>query len=248
MKYLSTPLPKCLFVLAATSPWARAATGFRNGGDAVLCFAFDRTADNVRHFMKENRKKKNPYRDPLSWSALNELRSVELLDLYQMQRSGFAGNDPLIAPAGDFLAQAQERLDLLVKLSPARFAERVEAERARLPEDLWVGMDSGVVEVSDFESEFFLPRRCVLAQFAMQSQGRVLFDRRLLDRLPPLHQSAFIVHEWLVGLIQTSKPRKSGPTPQDVHLLTGLLFRKDFESREAAAFERWLADHRFLEF
>jgi len=246
MKHSKKLLFGSLFFIGIASPFAHAATGFRNGGDAVLCFAFDRTADNVRFQMQENRKRKNPYRDPLSWSALQELQSVELLDLYQMQRSGFSGEDPLISPQENFLAFAHERFDLLAKASPSRFAERIEFQRARLPEDLWVGMESGVVEVSDFESEFFLPRKCVLAQFAMQSQGRVLFDRRLFERLPSLHQSAFFVHEWLVGLIQTSSPRQSGPTPQDVHLLTGLLFRKDFESRKSADFERWLADHRFL--
>jgi len=207
--------------------------GAGNGGSGMICFNNPATKKKVQKTLIENLKQ--PISDdPFTKDVLDDISSVEVLDLYRAEMPNLAGNDyhPIQALPGEKENEivADRQKELLKKDSI--FAAMMEKTATNtLPYSVFHLADGGVVQINDTDSDIIPNSNCLLAQIAVQKyisnsrEKSVDIDERLWKKLNSVNKAALLEHERLYSIAIDRKQRNSRAV-QDV---VGMLFDSTFD-------------------
>jgi hypothetical protein len=189
-----------------------------NGGDAVVCFKNLQTRDSVQARLQSNRHERikvNPFK---SLDVMNEVSSIEILDLFQYRLpSGFPPVErKFFAVSGRFDQALPQLMDRLKSVSG--LVHKLEATLAEIPLQSWRQAEA-VVEIDDSAEVFFLPPECLLVQVAVRQDNQVFYDAYLWNRMDELNRLGLVVHE----LVYKIGADRSQSTSEKARQIVGLI-------------------------
>jgi hypothetical protein len=176
-------------------------SGVGGGGNAVLCYAFERTRNEVFDSVVDSR---SPF-DFVNLQ-LNQLKpgfKPQLLDLWDARKSvGFPGSE--ITPVLNNKTPEQiykELLPIVEKFGRLAGAYDQSAkeilEESRTTPSQWKAEENGVIRIEDATIQSYFPKNCLVAQVAFYDDRTnvVHYDARILRLMEKTDQNALRVHE-----------------------------------------------------
>lgn len=214
-----------------------------NGGTAVVCFETRSARDQAEKVLVANESLPSTQQtDPLDGLVdanpmKDQIASVRLFDLFfKSQEKGAHLIDP-----GQMTWEKiiEDRLKLVQFKSP--FGDSLENVKKTFDEGREYFVDRGVLALDDANNAMFTGANCLLLQTAYQMRvaqlTKIVYDKRLTNRMPSIDRAALDIHERLVYLAaQAAQAAKSDWDPRSVQDLVGEIFDQSFESVEPLAF------------
>ena len=211
-----------------------------HGGGTVTCFNSKEIAAQVRHQLEENRKNDIQV-DARPPDVLDQIKSVELLDLYSARRPNEGGNeDPILTSSEVYSYELDARIEA-VRSTHFLLYSILKKQAAAIPFADWKKSD-GVTQLNDAAMGFTLPVQCVPIQIANQqilspNLTVVSYDPRLFERMGSVDQAALIFHEWIYHYMVLEYKAKDSLKTQ---LMIGKIFSTSFSRLRAKDFSQYL--------
>lgn len=165
-----------------------------NGGDVVACFKNYLSAREAA--AKITNQEGNVFSQP---DVIANLESARILDLYEFQLP--AGFPPRVRPLINQVGTMDSMIQTLIERAAQKstFGQELADRYELMPLDNWRATE-GVIELDDSLSAVLLPQNCILVQSAVRQGNVVYYDAPLFEVLPPIHQTALIMHELIYRL------------------------------------------------
>jgi hypothetical protein len=211
-----------------------------NGGNVVVCFDTKESADSVRAVLEQNAQstdEKN-VRDPFSNEILGHVASVRLFDLHESAQGLFDNPETFIEDNRNFKEILNDRIKLIEDKSFGFAQDLHDTFTNKLPNSNWLASGNGVVDIQDTMNVVSFDEKCALVQAAVQLQPidkapfEVHYDSRLFSLLPPVHQAALVLHEWIYNIAIARGHTDSRATRDAVRLI----FSRGFTDLAPAVF------------
>ena len=216
-----------------------------HGGETVTCFTSADLAKQVRHQLEENLKNKIQV-NPLTSEVLDEITSVELLDLYSARRpKGWQKSSAMITSSESYSYLVDRQMEK-ARSTNFLFYQTLKRESEALPFEDWRSSD-GVGQLDDAAIAFTLPQECVPIQIAYQQiitpkMAVISYNSRLFEKMDPVDQSALIFHEWLYHYFLIESQVQNSLKPQ---LIIGRFYSIDYSRLKSRDFNQFLIEVGF---